>query len=500
MRKNALAITLYAATLSTAAFAQTAGSKTIRVIDYWSVRTGWEMGSDDSYLASRAGCYEGLARVDYDNKLQPSLATSWTQTSPTTWEFTLRDNVKFQDGQPLNAAAASNALNNLLKAAVPAKAFSPKMIKSVEAVGDQVVKITTVEPSMLLPLQMASPATSILSPAAYKDGKVNPVNTCTGPFIMTEVDPAQRIIVKRNDGYWGGKPVLAGAEIRFILDPNSRAMQIRTGEADLVRLIPPLVVGRVKSTSGVKIEQLNGPRTTMLLLNNKKAPLDNVKVRQAIQAAIDTAGLAGAVYEGAVQPAVGPFVSTDPWALKGAKPPYDLKKAQALLAEAGIKPGTLKLNLIAYTNRAEFKDVAAVIQDQLKAIGIEVNVRSAEYNAVEPDMLSGNYDMALMSRGYLTDAAEPASYLNADYACGGSYNISHYCTPEMDEKLKGLFNIKEPAARAAAYRDIAQSIQSQALTVFLINETAYDAYNAKVNNYKTHPLNYYTLTPTLSIN
>jgi len=500
MRVNALAVALYAATLSTGALAQSAGSNTIRVVDYWSVRTGWEMSSDDSYLATRAGCYEGLARTDYENKLQPSLATSWTQTSPTSWDFTLRENVKFQDGQPLNAANAANALNNLLKAAVPARAFSPKLIKSVEAVGDNVVRITTLEPSVMLPLQMASAATSILSPAAYKDGKINPVGTCTGPFIITEVDPTQRMVVKRNDNYWGGKPILAGAEIRFITDANSRAMQIRTGEADLIRLVPPLVVSKLKGTPGVKIETLNAPRITMLLMNNKKAPFDNIKVRQAIQAAIDTAGLAAAVYEGAVQPAIGPFVSTDPWALKETKLPYDLAKAKTLLAEAGVKPGTLKLGLIAYTSRTEFKDVAAVIQDQLNAIGIQVTIKAAEYNAVEHDMLSGNYDMALMSRGYLVDAAEPASYLSADYSCGGSYNMSQYCVPEMDAKLKEMYKLTDPAARAALYRDIAQTVQSQAVTVFLVNETAYDAYNSKVKNYKTHPLNYFTLTPTLSVN
>lgn len=499
MRKNTLAAALCAATsFSTVAFAQNAD--TIRVVDAWSVRTNWEMASDDAYLGSRSGCYESLARIDFDNRLQPSLAKSWAQTSPTTWEFTLRENVKFQDGQPLNAASAVNALNNLLKAAVPARAFSPKLIKSVEAVGDNIVKITTLEPSVLLPLQVASPATTILSPAAYKDGKINPINTCTGPFTITSVDPSQRMTVKRNESYWGGKPALAGAEIRFITDANSRATQMRTGETDISRMIPPWIVSKLKSAPGIKLDAVNAPRTTMLLLNNKKAPFDNIKVRQAIQAAIDTAGLAEAVYEGAVKPAVGPFVSTDPWALKDAKPAYDPKKAKALLEEAGIKPGTIKLNLLAYSAKTELKDVAAVIQDQLKAVGIAVDVRVAEYNAIEPDLLSGNYDMTLMSRGYLTDAAEPASYLNADYTCKGSFNISQYCSPETDAKIKDIYQTSDTEKRMQIYTDVAKKIQSEALTVFLVHETLYDASSSKVKNYKPHPLNYYVLTPALSIN
>jgi peptide/nickel transport system substrate-binding protein len=238
----------------------------------------------------------------------------------------------------------------------------------------------------------------------------------------------------------------------------------------------------------------------MLLMNNKKAPFDNIKVRQAVQAAIDNASLAAAVYEGAVQPAVGPFVSTDPWAPKDLKPAFDVKKAKALLEEAGVKPGTLKVNLLAYSNKTELKDVAAVIQEMLKNIGIQVDIKVAEYNAIEPDMMSGNYDMGLMSRGYLTDAAEPASYLNADYKCKGAFNISQYCTPEMDAKLEAIYATPEPEKRLPMYADIAKKVQSEALTVFLIHETSYDAYSTKVKNFKSHPLNYYVLTPSLSLN
>lgn len=499
MRINAITVAV-TALLSSPALAQTSGSNTITMVDVWNVRTGWDMASDDAYLGSRAGCYESLTKIDFDLKLQPSLAISWTQTAPTTWEFTLRDNVKFQDGLPLDAQAAANALNHLLKAATPARAFSPKMIKSVEAVGGKVVKITTHEPSVLLPLQVATATTSILSPAAYKDGKVNPIGTCTGPFTITEVNPAQKMSVRRNDAYWGDKAALASAEIKFITDANSRATQMRTGETDIARDIPPTVVSRLKSTPGIKLSKVNAPRTTMLLLNNKKAPFNDIKVRQAIQAAIDTAGIAAAVYEGTVQPAIGPFAPTDPWAPKDLKPAYDLEKAKALLAEAGIKPGTLKLGLLAYSSRIQFKDVASIIQEQLKALGIQVDIRVAEYNAIEPDMLSGNYDMALMSRGYLTDVAEPAGYLNADYSCGGSFNMSHYCSSEMDERIKEIFRSDDPEKRKSLYSQIAGKVAKDAITVFLVHETIFDAYSDKVKNYRPHPINMYSLTESLTVN
>lgn len=129
---------------------QAATAGTITYDDYTGVKTGWQMASDDAYLGSRAGCFESLVRVGYDTALEPGLAESWTQTSPKVWEFKLRKGVKFQNGEPLNAAAAVNALTNLLKAPVPARAFSPKLIAAVDAGGDDIVKITTIEPSVLL--------------------------------------------------------------------------------------------------------------------------------------------------------------------------------------------------------------------------------------------------------------------------------------------------------------------------------------------------------------
>ncbi|HYZ60908.1 MAG TPA: ABC transporter substrate-binding protein, partial [Acetobacteraceae bacterium] len=255
----------------------------------------------------------------------------------------------------------------------------------------------------------------------------------------------------------------------------------------------------LQATPGVTVAKLAAPRNTELLLNNKRPPLDKVKVRQAIKAAIDTAGLNAAVYEGAMVPASGVFLPGDPWASTTGTQAYDVEKAKALLKEAGIQPNTIKLGLLAYTSKSELKNVAEVIQSLLGEIGIEVDVRVAEYNAIEPDMLAGKFDMALMSRGYLTDGGEPGGFLNADYGCSGSFNMSHFCDPAVDAKLKEAAQTAEPAKRYAIYRDIASKIQTDAVTVFLVNETTFDALVSRVQNYRPHPLNYYMLVPHLSL-
>ncbi|MDA5243709.1 ABC transporter substrate-binding protein [Agrobacterium tumefaciens] len=475
-----------------------AEAATITYDDNFGVKTGWQLASDDAYLGSRAGCFESLVRVGYDMKLEPSLAESWTQIDPKVWEFKLRKGVKFQNGEPLDAKAAVNALSNLLKAPVPARAFSPKLIAAVEAGGDDVVKITTIEPSVLLPAQMASPATSILAPSAYKDGKVDPIGTCTGPFKITEVDPSQHMVLTANHDYWGGMPKLSGGRVNFVPDADTRATQVRTGEAQVSRLVPSWTVKTIESTDGVKVAPIPSPRITELLLNNSKPPFNNIKVRQAIQAAIDTGGIAESIYEGVVKGATMPFAAGEPWAAKETKPAYDVEKAKDLLKEAGVAPGSLKVTLLAYTAKTELKDVAAIIQAQLQEIGIKVDVRVADYSAIEPDMLAGNFDMALLSRGYATDVAEPAGFLNADYTCGGGYNISHYCNAETDKLIKSAYSAGEPTKRYAIYGEAAKKIYDEAVSVFLIHETVFDAYSEKLENYKPHPLNYFVMTKDLA--
>lgn len=497
MKVNYVALTGLALVLGvTHAQAQTRNS--ITLAEQFPIRSGFALETDDASTLSRLGCLEPLTRIDFDGKLQPSLSTSWTQTSPTTWEFTLRDNVKFHDGSPLNAEVAANALNKLLKVASPARAFSPKEIKSIEAVGDKVVRVTTQAPSVLVPYRLASTNTGILSPAAYKDGKINPVGTCTGPFIITSIVEKEGAALKRNDAYWGGPVALESATIRFIPDGNTRALQIRTGEAQVSGTIPAITIDQLGNT--IQAIKVDTPRTSTLLLNNKKGPLADVKIRKAVEAAIDTSAIASVAFAGAAHPAVGPFSPQQPWAPKEAKATTrDIAKAKALLKEAGIAPGALKLGLYAYTEKTEFKDVAAIIQAQLKEVGIQVNIRLADYNALEPSMLSGEYDMALLSRNHLFDVADPIGYLTSDYTCGGSYNLSHYCNPELDAKVKKAGSIVDQAERHALYAEIGKELKEDAVSVWLVHEQRVDAVSKNVSNFKVHPHQHYALTKDVSL-
>ena len=168
---------------------------------------------------------------------------------------------------------------------------------------------------------------------------------------------------------------------------------------------------------------------------------------------MDTQAIVDGVYEGSGEPAVGPFGPDTDWAPEGAAPtPVDLDEARALLDQAGVDPESLSIELMAYNDRPEFADVAAVIQDQLGQLGVEVKIKAGEYAALEPDMLSGDFDASLLSRGYLVDVADPGGYLLSDWVCDGGYNIAHYCDPETDQMIDEATAIEDTDARNAGLR------------------------------------------------
>ena len=459
----------------------------------------WAPESDDAHDLVRAGCLETLVKSGYEGELEPMLATEWSQTAPTTWEFKLREGVEFQNGSPMDADAVVGALTHLLEVKTPARAINADVISGVKAVDETTVQITTPGNDPLVPLRVAAPNSGILAPEAYGGKAIDIQGTCTGPFTVTDEAPRQSLSLERNESYWGGKVAAESAEVRFIIDGATRATQLQTGEAQIIRSIPAASVSTVENAADVKLQQLELARTTVLLLNNSRPPFDDPLVRKAMQYAVDTQAIVDSVYEGTGVPAVGPFGPTTPWGPDGAEAiGVDLDEARNLLDQAGVDPKSLDIEVIAYNDRAEFGDVAAVIQDELGELGINVKIRAGDYASVEPDMLSGDFDAALLSRGYLVDVADPAGFLLSDYTCDGGYNIAHYCDPATDQMIKDAVATEDQDARSEQYKQIADKLESDAASVFLLHEGAVWGERSSVQNFRPHPLDYYVLTADLT--
>ena len=196
------------------------------------------------------------------------LATEWNQVEPTTWEFTLREGVTFQDGTPMDAEAVAGALTHVLDVPTPARAFNADVVSEVSAIDESTVQITTPKPDPLVPLRVASPNAGILAPKAYQGKQIDIVGTCTGPFTVTEEVPRQSLTLEANDDYWGGEVALDIAEVRFIIDGATRATQLQTGEAQIAKSLPVASLAALEGDSNLEISELELTRTTVMLLNN----------------------------------------------------------------------------------------------------------------------------------------------------------------------------------------------------------------------------------------
>jgi peptide/nickel transport system substrate-binding protein len=460
----------------------------------------WAPESDDAHRLRRAGCLETLLNIGYDGELEPMLATDWKQVEPTTWELTLREGVTFQDGTPMDAEAVAGSLTHLLGVETPARAFNSDVIEKVSATDDSTVQVTTPEPDALVPLRLASVNTGILAPKAFEGRQINIQGTCTGPFTVTEEVPQQSLALEANENYWGGDVALDTAEVRFVVDGATRATQLQAGEVHIAKSLPVANLSALEGDSNVEVHQLGLARTTVMLLNNSRPPFDDPLVRQAIQTAVDTRAIVDGVYEGAGTPAVGPFGPDSDWAPEGAEPiAPNLEEARSLLQQAGVDLESLTFELQAYVDRPELPDVATVIQAQLAELGVEVKIKAGESAGLEPGWLEGDYDATLLSRGYLTDVADPGGSLLSDWTCEGDYNIAQYCDRESEQMIEDALGIEDAAARAEAYREIAAKLQGEAASVWLLHENAVWGTQAGLEGFQPHPLDSYVLTAGLSL-
>src|SRR5688572_28186595 len=222
----------------------------------------WATETNDAHSLMRAGCMETLVKYSADGELEPMLATEWNQVEPTTWEFTLREGVTFQDGTPMDAEAVAGALTHVLGVPTPARAFNADVISEASATDESTVQITTPKPDPLVPLRVSSPNAGILAPKAYQGKQIDIMGTCTGPFTVTEEVPRESLTLEANDDYWGGEVALDSAEVRFIVDGATRATQLQTGEAQIAKSIPVANLAGLEGDTKLQISEQELTRTT----------------------------------------------------------------------------------------------------------------------------------------------------------------------------------------------------------------------------------------------
>lgn len=403
--------------------------------------------------------YESLLSRGTDGSLQPRLATEWKAVNETTWEFKLRQGVKFQDGTPFNAEAVKFSIERLKNPDTKGPgAYIVTMIKEVKVIDANTVQMITDKPFAPLPAHLAHPVAAMVSPAGAKgDLGKNPIGT--GPFKFSNWKAGESVTLVANADYWGGKPKLETVVLRVIPEAGTQLVELKAGTVDLFSGVQPEKFNEIANDKELTATKFLGWGSFYLTYNTKEGPTANPAVRKAIAMAIDRKGMVDTLRAGMAELSNSPIPKTVFGASSTVAPiPFDVNAAKNLLKQAGVTT-PLKLKLQTYEN-AETKQIAGAIQAQLKEIGIDLEIAVTDSAAFSKDSLQPNHGLLLSSWGTVT--------MDADYAFWAWYqsgqhqadNKAFYANPEVDKLLADARGTADEKARLAAYEKIQTIVQN----------------------------------------
>jgi peptide/nickel transport system substrate-binding protein len=331
--------------------------------------------------------YDTLIWRDASLALKPGLALSWRAVDPTTWEFKLRQGVKFHNGEPFNAQAVKFSFERMLdpKTKWPG-AGALRLIKGVTVVDDATVRFTTERPWPLLPRFLGYYGTIVppgLLAQKGDDALVrHPVGT--GPYRFAHWVKDDRVELEANPDFWGGKPKIGRVTFRAIPSESSRLAELLAGSVHLINLVPPELFKPIQDSSRAKLVEGRSLSVYFVIYNlvniAKDRPLADRRVRQALNYAIDRQAILKSIMHG-----VGQSVATAcTEVMLGCDPsvppfPYDPERARALLREAGYPNGfdfSITTTSGAYPGD---RDIALAVVDQLNRVGVRARANVTEY-------------------------------------------------------------------------------------------------------------------------
>lgn len=424
--------------------------------------------------------FDTLVMRDKDMQLVPGLAETWTAIDDTTWEFKLRQGVKFHNGEDFNAEAVKFTFDRIIDPAANSPTLSYiRTVSSVEIVDPYTVRIKTDGPDPLLPTRMSRYPAYIVPPAYVKEVgndvfATKPVGT--GAYKFVEFVPDQHVILEANPDYWRGKPAIGRVTWRAIPDGTARLTALVTGEVDLIEGVPVDLAPMVSQSPDADLVQVkNGGLTIYLGLVMSEKPLDEVKVRQALDMAIDREGIVTNILQGmatAKGTQVGPadFGYLDIPATK-----YDPAKAKQLLAEAGLPDG-FSIKMQATNRYMKDGEVAQAIAQQFGDIGVKVNLEVLDWSVYVQQVPRKGPIFMLGWGSTQTLDADAAVY--AIMKTGEPYSTASI--PELDKLLDESRQIVDPAKRKTVLEDIQKLAAEQVPLLTLYQEDSLYGKSKKV--------------------
>jgi glutathione transport system substrate-binding protein len=443
--------------------------------------------------------YEGLYGFDKDMKMIPVLAESYdVNKDGLVYTIKLKKGIKFHDGTDFKADAVKANFDRVTNPENKLKRYGLySNIAKTEVVDDYTARITLKTAFSAFINNLAHPSGVMISPAAIakygKDIASNPVGT--GPFKFVEWNRTDFLKVTKFDGYWHkGYPKVDTITWKPVIDSNSRAAVMQTGEAHFTYPVPYELAEVLKAKPGLELVAAPSIIVRYLSMNTQQKPFDNAKVRQAINYAINKDAVAKVAFGGYATPADAVVPAGVEFSIKTGLWPYDVAKAKQLMAEAGY-PNGFETELWSAYNHTIAQKVTQVLQQQLAQIGVKVKITLLEagqrVEKVEswPDPATAPVRLYYVGWSASTGEADWAlrPLLGSESFPPRLFNTAYYKSDKVDNDIKGALLTTDHAAKAKFYRDAQETIFQDAPWAPLVIEKLLSAKNKKLSGVYTMP-------------
>lgn len=431
-----------------------------------------QLADDGSERAVNDNIYEMLLTRDPDGNLGPQLAAEMpTQVNKTTWRFKLRAGVKFTNGEPFVAASVVASVKRVLdpEYASGQLGFFTGM-KRAKAIDDRTVDIITEEEDPLLPARMGF--MKMIPPKYSTDAKFAERPIGTGPYEFVERIAGERISLEANPDYWGIKPHIPKILIRIISDESTRLSALKNGEVDLVTNLSPDYAKQVP-----RFLHVPGAENTNIRLNNQEpeAITSDVRVRQALNYAVDREAISKKLFSGYAKPLK---CSTIPPQAFGHNPalqpyPYDVGKARELLQQAGAVGKTIEF--VSNPDRwLKAREVSQAVASYWEAAGLKVKLSFQEWNDYLETLVAKRNKPSALYHSSTNDLLDADRQISSYYV--STVNTAAYRNDTVDRLARQGRSEGNPDTRLGLYKQLTQTACQDAAFVFLVNvEDTYGA-------------------------
>ncbi len=340
--------------------------------------------------------FDALLRRDDHLNVAPGLAEKWETPDPLTYVFHLHPGVKFHDGQPLTSRDVKWTFDSLLQGKVRStKSSAYRFVDRVEAIDDYTVVIHMKEPDATLLWNISGGAIGIVPYGSGPEMSTRPIGS--GPFRFVSAQLDKDVVIERNPNYWDEKPRIDRVRFMVVPDTTTRALELRKGSADIaINALNEDMIGALEREPNLQLLHGPGTRLGYLAFNTRDPILKDVRVRRAIAYAIDRHTLIQYLLRDFARPAAS-VLPPESWAYDSQvqKYPHDPARARKLLDAAGYAPTNgIRFHLAMKTSTEESSRLlATVLQQQLREVGIALDIRSFEFATFFADVTRGEFQV-----------------------------------------------------------------------------------------------------------